>query len=120
MLAVFLSYSQDIFYTKRIIPTIILAPFGLIALIFSEAYLLAKRYSIAFNAVEDMSESLKKINSSYRFFVPKELLKILNKHDIIDIKLGDIAEEEMSLLYNEIRTFSDFSEKITSNLSILF
>lgn len=61
MLAVFLSYSQDIFYTKRIIPTFILAPFGLIALIFSEAYLLAKRYSLAFNAVEDMSESLKKL-----------------------------------------------------------
>ncbi|EMM93440.1 7TM diverse intracellular signaling [Leptospira interrogans serovar Zanoni str. LT2156] len=61
MLGIFLSYSQDIFYTKRIIPTFILAPFGLIALIFSEAYLLAKRYSLAFNAVEDMSESLKKL-----------------------------------------------------------
>ncbi|EMK06886.1 MULTISPECIES: adenylate/guanylate cyclase domain-containing protein [Leptospira] len=120
MLAVFLSYSQDIFYTKRIIPTFILAPFGLIALIFSEAYLLAKRYSIAFNAVEDMSESLKKINSSYRLFVPKELLKILNKHDILDIKLGDIAEEEMSLLYNEIRTFSDISEKITGKENFEF
>ncbi|EMI60917.1 adenylate/guanylate cyclase domain-containing protein [Leptospira noguchii] len=120
MLAVFLSYSQDIFYTKRIIPTFILAPFGLIALIFSEAYLLAKRYSLAFNAVEDMSESLKKINSSYKLFVPKELLKILNKHDILDIKLGDIAEEEMSLLYNEIRTFSDFSEKITGKENFEF
>lgn len=120
MLGIFLSYSQDIFYTKRIIPTFILAPFGLIALIFSEAYLLAKRYSLAFNAVEDMSESLKKINSSYRLFVPKELLKILNKHDILDIKLGDIAEEEMSLLYNEIRTFSDFSEKITGKENFEF
>lgn len=120
MLGIFLSYSQDIFYTKRIIPTFILAPFGLIALIFSEAYLLAKRYSLAFNAVEDMSESLKKINSSYRLFVPKELLKTLNKHDILDIKLGDIAEEEMSLLYNEIRTFSDFSEKITGKENFEF
>ncbi|EMY13129.1 hypothetical protein LEP1GSC043_1804 [Leptospira weilii str. Ecochallenge] len=60
ILAVFLAYSQDIFYNKRIIPTFILAPFGLIALIFSEAYLLAKRYSLAFNAMEDVSESLKR------------------------------------------------------------
>ncbi|TGM07286.1 adenylate/guanylate cyclase domain-containing protein [Leptospira barantonii] len=112
MSAIFLAYSQDIFYNKRIIPTFILAPFGLIALIFSEAFLLAKRYSLAFDAVEDMSESLKKVNSSYGLFVPRELLKILNKHDILDIKLGDIAEEEMSLLYNEIRTFSEFAEQM--------
>ncbi|MBW0432688.1 adenylate/guanylate cyclase domain-containing protein [Leptospira yasudae] len=120
MSAIFLAYSQDIFYNKRIIPTFILAPFGLIALIFSEAFLLAKRYSLAFDAVEDMSESLKKVNSSYGLFVPRELLKILNKHDIFDIKLGDIAEEEMSLLYNEIRTFSDFSEKMSGKENFEF
>ncbi|WP_061248244.1 adenylate/guanylate cyclase domain-containing protein [Leptospira alstonii] len=120
MSAVFLAYSQDVFYNKRIIPTFILAPFGLIALIFSEAFLLAKRYSLAFDAVQDMSESLKKVNSSYRLFVPKELLKILNKHDILDIKLGDIVEEEMSLLYNEIRTFSDHSEKMTGKENFEF
>ncbi|MDI7164428.1 adenylate/guanylate cyclase domain-containing protein [Leptospira santarosai] len=118
--AVFLAYSQDVFYNKRIIPTFILAPFGLVALIFSEAYLLAKRYSLAFNAMEDVSESLKKVNSSYRLFVPKELLRILNKHDILDIKLGDIAEEEMSLLYNEVRTFSDSSEKMTGKENFEF
>ncbi|MBM9501221.1 adenylate/guanylate cyclase domain-containing protein [Leptospira sp. 201903071] len=116
----FLAYSQDIFYNKRIIPTFILAPFGLIAFIFSEAYLLAKRYSIAFDAVEEMSESLKKVNSSYGLFVPRELLKILNKHDIFDIKLGDTVEEEMTLLYNEIRAFSDISEKMNGKENFEF
>ncbi|MBM9579326.1 adenylate/guanylate cyclase domain-containing protein [Leptospira sp. 201903070] len=116
----FLAYSQDIFYNKRIIPTFILAPFGLIAFIFSEAYLLAKRYSLAFDAVEEMSESLKKVNSSYGLFVPRELLKILNKHDIFDIKLGDTVEEEMSLLYNEIRAFSDISEKMNGKENFEF
>ncbi|XDD52067.1 7TM diverse intracellular signaling domain-containing protein [Leptospira sp. WS92.C1] len=116
----FLAYSQDIFYNKRIIPTFILAPFGLLALIFSEAYILAKRYSLAFGAVEDMSESLKKVNSSYGLFVPRELLKILNKHDILDIKLGDTVEEEMSLLYNEIRAFSDLSEKMKGKENLEF
>ncbi|RHX92620.1 adenylate/guanylate cyclase domain-containing protein [Leptospira stimsonii] len=116
----FLAYSQDIFYNKRIIPTFILAPFGLIAFIFSEAYLLAKRYSLAFDAVEDMSESLKKVNSSYGLFVPRELLKILNKHDILEIKLGDTVEEEMSLLYNEIRAFSDLSEKMNGKENFEF
>lgn len=120
MSAIFLAYSQDIFYNKRIIPTFILAPFGLIALIFSEAFLLAKRYSLAFDAVEDMSESLRKVNSSYGLFVPRELLKILNKHDILDIKLGDIAEEEMSLLYNEIRTFSEFAEQMNGKENFEF
>nr|PJZ94765.1 adenylate/guanylate cyclase domain-containing protein [Leptospira ellisii] len=120
LFAFFLAYSQDIFYNKRIIPTLILAPFGLVALIFSEAFLLAKRYSLAFNAVQDFSESLKKVNSSYGLFVPRELLKILNKHDILDIKLGDTAEEEMSLLYNEIRTYSDVSEKTNGKESFEF
>ncbi|MCG6169301.1 adenylate/guanylate cyclase domain-containing protein [Leptospira sanjuanensis] len=104
LLVFFAVFFQDTLYNKRIINTGYFSPIGLLAMVFSQAYLLAIRYSQAFGAIVDLTKSLNKTNTSYGLFVPREFLKILNEHNFIDVKLGDVAEEEMTILYNEIRT----------------
>ena len=58
-------------------------------------------------------ENLKKINSAFRRFVPAKFLNLLGKEDIIDVKLGDQTQKEMTILFSDIRSFSTISEEMT-------
>jgi signal transduction histidine kinase/class 3 adenylate cyclase/CheY-like chemotaxis protein/sugar phosphate isomerase/epimerase len=57
--------------------------------------------------------NLMKINSAYERFIPKEFLHTLGKESIIDVKLGDQINEEMTLFFSDIRSFTTISEKMT-------
>ncbi|HOV14099.1 MAG TPA: adenylate/guanylate cyclase domain-containing protein [Spirochaetota bacterium] len=56
---------------------------------------------------------IKKLLNTYNKFVPKEFLAQLNKKDIIDIKLGDQIEKEMTVMFSDIRDFTSLSEKMS-------
>jgi len=53
------------------------------------------------------------LTESYSCFVPKEFLQFLEKESIIDIKLGDNIQKEMTILFSDIRSFTRLSEKMT-------
>ena len=38
---------------------------------------------------------------------------MLNKNDIIDVKLGDVVQKEMTVLFADIRSFTTLSERLT-------
>jgi len=50
----------------------------------------------------------------FRKFVPKEFLQSLNKQSILDIKLGDHVQREMTILFSDIRGYSTLSENISA------
>lgn len=56
---------------------------------------------------------LAKINLSYNRFVPREFLKFLGKDSIIDVQLGDQVQQEMTILFSDIRSFTTLSESMT-------
>ncbi len=56
---------------------------------------------------------LSNITQSYSRFVPRQFLEHLNKESIIDVRLGDAVEREMSVLFGDIRDFSTRSETMT-------
>ena len=53
------------------------------------------------------------INQAYGRFVPHEFLQLLSKNSVVDVKLGDHVEQEMTVLFTDIRGFTSLSEEMT-------
>ena len=49
---------------------------------------------------------------AYGRFVPRQFLQLLGRPSIVDVKLGDNVEQEMTLLFSDIRDFTALSESI--------
>lgn len=59
-------------------------------------------------------EQQEKLSLSFKRFVPGEFLKNLNKESILDIRQGDSVSCRMSVLFTDIRGFTNLSEKVES------
>jgi adenylate cyclase len=107
--------ANDLLYNNEIILTGFgnLLPFGVFLFIFSQSFILSQIFSKAFKSVNILSNNLSLTNAAYSRFVPVEFLKYLNKKSIIDIRLGDQMQKEMAILFSDIRSFTDLSEKLT-------
>ena len=56
---------------------------------------------------------LAKISDSYSRFVPRQFLEQLGKERIVDVALGDQVQREMTVLFSDIRNFTQMSEGMT-------
>lgn len=56
---------------------------------------------------------LANLNIAYGRFVPHQFLQFLNKESIVDVHLGDQVQQEMSILFSDIRSFTTLSENMT-------
>ena len=54
-----------------------------------------------------------KITEATSRFVPNQFLSFLGYDSIVDVKLGDAVELEMSILFSDIRDFTTLSEQMT-------
>jgi len=57
--------------------------------------------------------SLADLNRAYERFVPRQFLQLLDKDSITEVALGDHVEQEMSVLFADIRDFTALSESMT-------
>ncbi|MBD1939528.1 ATP-binding protein [Microcoleus sp. FACHB-68] len=64
--------------------------------------------------------NLANISRAYGRFVPHEFLQLLNKESIIDVKLGDAVQQNMSILFSDIRDFTTISETMTPEENFQF
>lgn len=46
-------------------------------------------------------------------FVPNEFISLLGRESIVDVELGDNVQQEMSVLFSDIRDFTTLSESMT-------
>jgi two-component system, sensor histidine kinase ChiS len=64
----------------------------------------------------DLHEAEKKLEQSFdmfKKFVPRQFLEMLNKDSLIDIQLGDQVQKEMTILFGDIRSFTNLCEDLT-------
>jgi PAS domain S-box-containing protein len=65
---------------------------------------------------QNLEESLKQhvaLTTAYSRFVPSEILKFLGKETVIDLKLGEHIQQQMTVLFSDIRDFTSLSEQMT-------
>ncbi len=63
---------------------------------------------------------LAKINAAYGRFVPHEFLQFLGHESIVDVKLGDHIQKDMTILFADIRSFTTLSEEMSPNENFNF
>ena len=84
-----------------------ISPYGLFIFLFSQAYMLSRRFSNSLLRSENLV-------NSYQRFVPQAFLQQLGKKEIMDVRLGDcVKAPNMSILFSDIRAFTALSEKMT-------
>jgi class 3 adenylate cyclase/DNA-binding NarL/FixJ family response regulator len=70
--------------------------------------------------IAQQNEELKQLNQSFSQFVPHQFLQCLDKSSIIDVQLGDHVEQEMSVVFSDIRDFTTLSENMTPKENFKF
>lgn len=62
---------------------------------------------------EQFTGELFQLNEAFSRFVPRQFLQLLDKESIVDVRLGDQVQKEMSVLFSDIRDFATLSESLT-------
>ncbi|NET36146.1 MAG: response regulator [Cyanothece sp. SIO1E1] len=65
------------------------------------------------NRLKQFNEQLSQLNQAFSRFVPRQFIHLLDKKSILDIQLGDHTQQEMSVLFADIRSFTSLSERMT-------
>lgn len=63
--------------------------------------------------VAERTTELMQLNRVYERFFPQEFLHFLNKDSILDVNLGDQIQQEMTIVFSDIRSFTSLSENMT-------
>ncbi|MBD2014214.1 AAA family ATPase [Microcoleus sp. FACHB-53] len=64
--------------------------------------------------------NMAELNTAYERFVPRQFLQFLEKESIVDVQLGDQIQQEMSVLFSDIRDFTTLSESMTPQENFKF
>ncbi len=56
---------------------------------------------------------LSRVNIAYSNFVPLEFLQLLEKDNIVDVRLGDHVQKQMAVMFADIREFTTLSERMS-------
>jgi PAS domain S-box-containing protein len=60
------------------------------------------------------------LNKAFSRFVPRQFLQLLEKKSLVDVQLGDQVQQEMSVLFADIRNFTTLSESMTPQENFKF
>jgi class 3 adenylate cyclase len=104
----------------RLIPLYSLAGLGVLGTIAAQTFTLLRSFTLAFAAVEALSERLDRTSRAYYRFVPRELLRLIGKEDITQVELGDQSQQAMTILFSDVRDFTSLSESMSPEENFQF
>jgi class 3 adenylate cyclase len=73
-----------------------------------------------YTSLEASLERQMLLTQAYSRFVPREILQFLERDSIVDVKLGDQTQRDMTVLFSDIRDFTGLSEEMTPEENFSF
>ncbi len=80
----------------------------------------AHLYQKGLKESRDREEAIREIHEVSQKFVPSEFLESLGKENITEVRLGDLVEREVTVLFADIREFTSVSEAMSPKENFLF
>jgi len=74
---------------------------------------LSEGYNNMTHKLKDYISHISAMNAANARFVPRQFLEFLGKENLTDIALGDQVQKEMTILFSDIRSFTELSEGMT-------
>jgi len=74
---------------------------------------LTEGYNDMTKKIGDYINNISQMTEAYSHFVPRQFLDFLGKETFVDIKLGDQVEKDMTVMFSDIRSFTEISEHMT-------
>ncbi|BDA77558.1 hypothetical protein LPTSP3_g04880 [Leptospira kobayashii] len=104
---------NDTLHAEAIWHTTYIGPLTVVCFVFLQVFTFGKSFRKSLDHTKELAHKLSSLNTSYSRFVPKEFLNFLGKTDIRDIALGQQVQKKMTILFADIRSFTEFSEQLT-------
>lgn len=80
----------------------------------------AMLYEKNIKEVREREEAILRIHEVTKKFVPNEFIRSLGKDSLSDVRLGDLVEKIVTVLFTDIRDFTSLSEKMTPEENFRF
>ncbi|MBS0307677.1 MAG: HAMP domain-containing protein [Proteobacteria bacterium] len=81
---------------------------------------LGKSFNTMAQTIDTYSKDLESLLKAYGRFVPHSFLEFLQKKSVVDLRLGDHVQQEMTVLFSDIRSFTTLSESMTPRENFSF
>jgi class 3 adenylate cyclase len=91
-----------------------------VGFIFCQAYFIAYASNQSRIKNIELSDSLLKLNNSLSRFIPQNFIDLMGKSNITEVSLGNCTEQEMTIMFSDIRSFTTISEQLSSGDSFRF
>jgi len=78
-----------------------------------EIGVMSEGYNMMTSRLREYIFRISQMNEAYSRFVPNQFLEFLGKEDFVDIQLGDQVQKEMTVMFSDIRGFTELSEDMT-------
>lgn len=74
---------------------------------------MSEGYNLMTTRLREYIYKISQMNEAYSRFVPNQFLEFLGKENFVDIQLGDQVQKEMTVMFSDIRCFTELSEEMT-------
>lgn len=87
---------------------------------FDQAIRSAQSADQRYSALMSAQTELKSLSDSYKKFVPREFIDLFDLKNFSDLRLGQSLEREMTIMFVDIRKFTQLAERMTSPEILVF
>jgi class 3 adenylate cyclase len=111
---------KGLIHTLGVMMAMAMTGVGLLALVVNKLRTSLRTVETMAHETEAANHRLCATNVAYDRFVPHEFLSFLHKESITDVQLGDHVQQEMTILFSDIRSFTTVSERMTPEENFQF